>query len=398
MRPWATAVWLTGAEFGTVAVSANRRAVRRVGSRSRRSGPTRTRRGRATPRSAYGDTIEADLSRRDLTVNAMAVRVPDFRFVDPHGGLRDLHAEGAAHPDRPETFVRGRPAADGPPRAVRVGARRRTPTRRPSRPRPAMADQLTTVSAERVRDELVKLVCGRRAPRAASSCSSATGLSAHVLPELDLLRACAGPEAPPQGRVGPHPRGARPGHRPRAPPDRTAARLRAAPGRAAARHRQARHPEIHGDGTVTFHHHDVVGARMTRQRMRELKLRQGRRSRTVSELVRMHLRFHTFKSGWTDAAVRRYVRDAGDLLERLNALTRADVTTGNPKKAARIQRNVDDCSRTASSSCASRRSSTRCGRRSTATAIMRHLGDPARSRSSGGVGSTCSSCASTGGR
>jgi poly(A) polymerase len=99
--------------------------------------------------------------------------------------------------------------------------------------------------------------------------------------------------------------------------------------------------EIHGDGTVTFHHHDVVGARMTRRRMRELRF-PNQTIADVSRLVELHLRFHTYKLGWTDAAVRRYVRDAGDLLDRLNALTRADVTTRNPKKAARIQRRVDE--------------------------------------------------------
>ncbi len=92
---------------------------------------------------------------------------------------------------------------------------------------------------------------------------------------------------------------------------------------------------------MSFHHHDVVGARMTRHRMRELRF-DKQTTKDVSELVRMHLRFHTYKQGWTDAAVRRYVRDAGHLYEKLNALTRADVTTGNPKRAARIQRRVDE--------------------------------------------------------
>lgn len=99
--------------------------------------------------------------------------------------------------------------------------------------------------------------------------------------------------------------------------------------------------ELHDDGSVTFHHHDVVGARMTRHRMRELRF-DKQTVKDVSELVRMHLRFHTYEQGWTDAAVRRYVRDAGHLYSRLNALTRADVTTGNARKAARIQRRVDD--------------------------------------------------------
>ena len=101
---------------------------------------------------------------------------------------------------------------------------------------------------------------------------------------------------------------------------------------------------LHHDGSVSFHHHDVVGARMTRHRLRELRFPK-QTVKDVSELVRMHLRFHTYEQGWTDSALRRYVRDAGHLYERLNALTRADVTTGNPRKAARIQRRVDEMER-----------------------------------------------------
>jgi poly(A) polymerase len=99
--------------------------------------------------------------------------------------------------------------------------------------------------------------------------------------------------------------------------------------------------EIHGDGSVTFHHHDVVGARMVRGRMRELRFDKETTKR-VSELVRLHLRFHTYEAGWTDSAVRRYVRDAGEVLDRLNLLTRADVTTANARKAQAIQNRVTE--------------------------------------------------------
>jgi poly(A) polymerase len=153
--------------------------------------------------------------------------------------------------------------------------------------------------------------------------------------------------------------------------------------------------QVHDDGTVTFHHHDVVGARMTRHRMRELRF-DKQTVKDVSELVRMHLRFHTYEQGWTDSAVRRYVRDAGHLYDRLNALTRADVTTGNPRKAASIQRRVDELE-VRVASCGSRRSSSRCARRSTATEIMSHLGlVPARW--SARRGTTCSSCGSSAAR
>jgi poly(A) polymerase len=338
LRPWATAVWLTGAEFGTVSGQREQ-----AGRQTRNVEITTFRADSYTPGSrhpevVYGTTIEDDLARRDLTVNAMAVRVPDFRFVDPHGGLRDLHAKQLRTPIDPRTSF-----GDDPLRMVRLArfaavldaavddAATVAAT--------AMADQLTTVSAERIRDELVKLVAGI-APRRGLNLLVRTGLSTHVLPELDELRACHDPQhrhkdvwlhtlAVLEQAIDLEPRLGDGG------PDvvlRLAALLHDV-GKPATK-------ELHGDRTVTFHHHDVVGARMTRQRLRELRF-DKQMVKDVSELVRLHLRFHTFESGWSDAAVRRYVRDAGHLLERLNALTRADVTTGNARKAARIQRNVD---------------------------------------------------------
>lgn len=339
VRPWATAVWLTGAEFGTVSCQ------REVEGRPTRNVEITTFRadsytpGSRHPEVAYGTSIEDDLARRDLTINAMAVRVPEFRFVDPFGGLQDLRAGLLRTPIDPHTSF-----GDDPLRMVRLarfasvldaeadGAVTVAATE--------MAAQLATVSAERIRDELVKLVAGR-APRRGLNLLVRTGLSAHVLPELDVLRACRDPQ-----------------HRHKDVWLHTLAVLEQAIDledrlpdggpdvvlRLAALLHDIGKPdtkEVHRDGTVTFHHHDVVGARMTRHRMRELRF-DKETTRAVSELVRLHLRFHTFASGWTDAAVRRYVRDAGDLLERLNALTRADVTTGNARKAARIQRHVDE--------------------------------------------------------
>jgi poly(A) polymerase len=338
VRPWATAVWLTGAEFGTVSCQRDQgdRPTRTIEITTFRSDAYTP--GSRHPEVVYGTSIEDDLARRDLTVNAMAVQVPAFRFVDPFGGLGDLRAARLRTPIDPRTSF-----GDDPLRMVRLArfasVLDATPDESAEAAATAMADQLTTVSAERVREELIRLVCGA-APRRGLELLVATGLSSHVLPELDGLRACVDPQ-----------------HRHKDVWAHTLAVLEQAIDlehhlgdggpdlvlRLAAVMHDVGKPdtrEIHRDRTVTFHHHDVVGGRMTRHRLRELRF-DKETVKDVSELVRLHLRFHTFASGWTDAAVRRYVRDAGHLLERLNLLTRADVTTGNARKAARIQRNVD---------------------------------------------------------
>ncbi|MFA9431537.1 CCA tRNA nucleotidyltransferase [Egicoccus sp. AB-alg2] len=335
VRPWASAVWLTGAEFGTVSCQREEpgRPARKIEITTYRSDAYTP--GSRHPEVRFGDTIEADLARRDLTVNAMAVRVPDFAFVDPHGGLGDLQRRILRTPIEPATSF-----GDDPLRMVRL-ARFAAVLDAEAAPEAVdaatkMADELATVSAERIRDELVKLMTGIR-PRAGIELLVRTGLARHVLPELELLESCQDPM-----------------HRHKDVYAHTLAVVENAMAseadgpdfvlRFAALLHDIGKPDtkqLHRDGTVTFHHHDVVGARMTRQRMRELRFDKDT-IRAVSELVRMHLRFHTYKMGWTDAAVRRYVRDAGELLERLNALTRADVTTGNQRKAARIQRHVDE--------------------------------------------------------
>ncbi len=335
VRPWATAVWLTGAAFGTVSCQreVDGRPLRRIEITTYRSDQYRP--GSRHPEVTYGDRIEGDLARRDLTVNAMAVRVPDFRFVDPHGGLRDLHTGVLRTPVDPR-----RSFADDPLRMVRLArfaaALDATPDDEAVAAAAAMVDELTTISAERIRDELVKLL-GASNPRRGIELLADTGLAAHVLPELAALRDCVDPL-----------------HRHKdvyahtlavldnivaLEPDGPDVHLRLAGllhdiGKPATR-------VIHRDGTVTFHQHDVIGARMARQRLRALAF-DKLAVKEVSELVRMHLRFHTYAQGWTDAAVRRYVTDAGPLLERLNLLTRADVTTGNERKATRIQRRVDE--------------------------------------------------------
>lgn len=335
VRPWADAVWLTGAAFGTVSCQKQRpdgpaRTIEITTYRADRYEP-----GSRHPEVTYGDAIEADLARRDLTVNAMAVAVPDIAFVDPFGGLRDLHARRLRTPMEPETSF-----GDDPLRMVRL-ARFAAVLDAAAAPEAeaaatAMADELATVSAERIREELVKLIAAPT-PRRGLELLLRTGLMDRVLPEVAALRDCRDPM-----------------HRHKdveahtlAVVDNVLALEADGPDvvlRLAALLHDVGKPhtrEIHADGTVTFHHHDVVGARLTRQRLRELRF-DKQTIKDVSQLVFMHLRFHTYKQGWTDAAVRRYVRDAGHNYGRLNALTRADVTTGNPRKAARIQRRVDE--------------------------------------------------------
>lgn len=335
LEDWGDAVWLTGVEFGTVSTIR-----RREGARDRLVEITTYRSdayqpGSRHPEVTFGDSIADDLARRDFTINAMAVRVPDFHFVDLFGGIADLHARRLRTPQEPHVSF-----GDDPLRMVRLArfAARLDAVVDDATLAAAteMADELATISVERIRDELVKTMIADH-PTVGLQLLVDTGLDAHVLPELRVLSTLRDPlhrhkdvwahtlavidnaiELEPDG------------------PDEVLrlAALMHDIGKADTR-------EIHADGTVTFHHHDVVGARMTRHRLRELAFDKAT-SKAVSELVRMHLRFHTYKMGWTDAAVRRYVRDAGDLLERLNILTRADVTTGNARRARAIQDRMDD--------------------------------------------------------
>jgi len=335
LRGWADAVWLTGAAFGTVSCQ-----------REREGAPPRTIEvttfradtyvaGSRHPSVEFGDRIEDDLARRDFTVNAMAVRVPDFAFVDPHGGLADLQRRRLVTPIDPRVSF-----SDDPLRMVRMArfvsvldAEVEEGTLEAAE---AMVDALASVSAERVRDELVRLMAGR-APARGIDLLVRTRLTQHVIPELSALAVCVDPQ-----------------HRHKDVYHHTLAVIENAMAletdgpdvvlRLAALLHDLGKPqtrEIHGDSTVTFHHHDVVGARMVRNRMRELRF-DKETVKQVSELVRLHLRFHTYEAGWSDAAVRRYVRDAGGVLDRLNLLTRADVTTANARKAQAIQNRVTE--------------------------------------------------------
>ncbi len=324
LRAWADHVWDIGARFGTISAERGGQRIEITTFRSDRYEP-----GSRHPEVRYGDTLDADLSRRDFTVNAMAVRVPEGRFADPFGGLQDLQARILRTPVEPE-----RSFADDPLRMFRLA---RFAAVLGAEPDPAtedaatsMADQISTVSAERIRDELDKLVVGDHAARGIDVLVR-SGLADHVLPEVAALTACVDPQ-----------------HRHKDVYAHTLAVLDNCDADRVLRLAALLHDigkletrRIHADGTVTFHHHEVVGARLARRRLQALRY-DRQTVDDVAALVELHLRFHTYKMGWTDSAVRRYVRDAGHLIDRLNALTRADVTTANERKRTRIMRRMDE--------------------------------------------------------
>ncbi len=335
LKGWADAIWDIGRDFGTIGCRRGEWQIEITTYRSEKYDA-----GSRKPEVAYGDTLVGDLGRRDFTVNAMAVSLPGQRVEDPYGGIVDLAHQVLRTPGRPEDSF-----SDDPLRMMRAArfAAQLGFTVAPEvrAAMTAMAERITIVSAERVRDELVKLVCAPR-PREGLLLLVETGLAEHVLPELPAL-ALERDEHHRHKDVYEHtltvleqsidledrlPQGG---------PDFVA--------RFAALMHDVGKPRTRkfaDDGTVTFHHHDVVGAKITKKRMQALKFSNDEINE-VSTLVELHLRFHGYGDGqWTDSAVRRYVRDAGPLLERLHILTRADCTTRNQRKAARLRRSYDE--------------------------------------------------------
>ncbi len=330
---WADAVWDIGREYGTVGARKDDLDLEITTYRRDIYDPD-TRK----PDVDFGDTLEGDLSRRDFTVNAMALHLTDRCFVDPFGGLGDLSRQVLRTPSTPEQSF-----SDDPLRMMRAArftaALGFTAEAGVVEAMSAMAERIAIVSAERVRDELVKLVTSPR-PRAGLTLLVDTGLADRVLPEVSALRLTKD-EHNRHKDVYEHSLTVL---------DQAIAlesRLGGGPdfiSRFAALMHDVGKPRTRrfsDDGQVTFHHHDVVGATMTAKRMRALRF-SGEQVKAVSELVALHLRFHGYGEGeWTDSAVRRYVRDAGPYLERLHVLTRADCTTRNRRKAARLQRTYD---------------------------------------------------------
>ncbi len=330
---WADAVWDMGRAFGTIGCRKGPWQVEITTYRSETYDPTSRK-----PDVDFGDTLAGDLGRRDFTVNAMAVRVPSREFVDLFGGIVDLAETVLRTPGTPEDSF-----SDDPLRMMRA-ARFAAQLGFSVAPEvveamTAMAGRIEIISAERVRDELVKLVCAPH-PRLGLSLLVDTGLAAHVLPELPAL-ALERDEHHRHKDVYEHTltvleQSIDLEHRLGGGPDFIS--------RFAALMHDVGKPKtrrFESGGIVTFHHHDVVGAKLTRKRMQALRFANADID-AVSTLVELHLRFHGYGSGeWTDSAVRRYVRDAGDQLERLHILTRADCTTRNHRKAERLRRSYD---------------------------------------------------------
>ncbi|MDT7581958.1 MAG: poly(A) polymerase [Pseudonocardiales bacterium] len=332
---WADAVWDTGIAFGTV--GARRRGTTVEITTFRADAYDRVSRN---PVVAFGETIDDDLVRRDFTVNAMAVELTGGigggrRFVDPHGGLAALAAGSLDTPATPEESF-----ADDPLRMLRaarfVAQLGLTPAPRVVAAMTAMAGELARITKERVQVELTKLLLGRY-PRRALELLVDTGLCTYVLPEVPAMR-LAIDEHMQHKDVYTHSLVVLEQAIEREPagPDlvlRLAALLHDI-GKPATRRREP-------DGRVSFHHHEVVGAKLTRKRLRDLRYAKSVVD-DVSQLVFLHLRFHGYGTGeWTDSAVRRYVTDAGPLLDRLHALVRSDCTTRNRRRAAALQRSYD---------------------------------------------------------
>jgi poly(A) polymerase len=339
LGPVAEAVWDVGARFGTIGARVAGREVEITTYRAEQYDA-----GSRKPDVSFGESLPDDLGRRDFTVNAMALRLPDLEFVDLYGGLADLEAGLLRTPGTPEQSFSDDPLRMM--RAARFAAQLGFEVAADVVEAMAeQADRLAIVSAERVRDELMKIVMSPD-PRRGLALLVDTGLAEHVLPELPLLRLEAD-EHHHHKDVYEHTLTVleqaivlEDAHEPASGPDpvlRLAALLHDI-GKPRTRRFEA-------DGRVSFHHHEVVGERMTRKRMQALRF-SGSEIDEVSTLVGLHLRFHGYGTGeWTDSAVRRYVRDAGPLLTRLHKLTRADCTTRNRRRAAALQRSYDSLER-----------------------------------------------------
>ena len=332
---WADHVWDIGKAFGTIGCRKGEWILEITTYRSESYDPISRK-----PEVSYGDNLDGDLSRRDFAMNAMAVRLPSHEFVDPYGGIEDVAHQRIRTPGTPEDSFSDDPLRMM--RAARFAAQLGfTPDPAVVTAMTAMADRITIVSAERVRDELEKLILADQ-PRIGLDLLVSTGLAEHVLSELPALRLY----------VDEH-------HRHKDVYQHSLTVLDQAIDlesrlsvptpdfviRFAALIHDIGKPKtrkFENDGKVTFHHHDVVGAKLARKRMKALRF-SNEQIDQVSKLIELHLRFHGYGDGeWTDSAVRRYVRDAGDQLERLHVLTRADCTTRNRRKAESLRAAYDD--------------------------------------------------------
>ena len=339
VEPLAEAVWDIGRDFGTVGAQIKGERVEITTYRSDAyDGASRK------PTVEFGDSLEDDLRRRDFTVNAMAVMLPQLTLVDPHGGIDDLVARRLATPAPAEESF-----GDDPLRMMRaarfVSQLGFSLDEHAEWAMAELAPAIERISAERVNDELVKLLATDH-PVEGIRLLVSTGIADRVMPEVSALRL----------EVDEHHH-----HKdvyehsltvlaqtidlehqrhPGAPAD--------VPLRLAALLHDIGKPDtrrLEAGGTVTFHHHDMVGAKLATKRLKALRF-DKETTVHVARLIELHLRFFGYSEGaWSDSAVRRYVRDAGDQLERLHILTRADVTTRNTRKADRLAHAYDDLER-----------------------------------------------------
>jgi len=334
VKPLASATWDVGREFGTIAAQIGDHKIEITSYRADSYDKDSRK-----PTVEFGDNLEDDLKRRDFTVNAMALRLPSKTFVDPHQGLRDLMLETLRTPAAPEISF-----SDDPLRMMRAA---RFTSQLGFELDPAaftamrdMASRIEIISAERVRDELSKLLISKN-PQPGLELLVESGIAELVLPELPALRL----------EVDEHHH-----HKdvyqhsltvvaqaislePQYGFDRDLTLRLAALlhdiGKPATR-------KLEQGGSVTFHHHDVVGAKLAKKRLMALRF-DNDTIKAVCRLIELHLRFFGYSDQqWSDSAVRRYVRDADDQLKRLHILTRADVTTRNQRKADRLAHAYDD--------------------------------------------------------
>ncbi|MEH1055068.1 CCA tRNA nucleotidyltransferase [Micromonospora sp. CPCC 206171] len=330
IKGWAESIWETGREFGTIGLQ--RDGLRLEITTFRAEAYDQVSRN---PIVEYGTSLTEDLRRRDFTINAMAVSLPDHRFTDPHGGLDDLAAKVIRTPGTPrESF------GDDPLRMLRA-ARFAAQLRFAVHPdvheaMSRMAADLDRITAERIRDEFTKLLCGAD-PITGLRLLVDTGLAERFLPELTGLKLEIDEHAQHKDVY-----------------EHTLTVVSNAVSfetdgcdfvlRMAALMHDVGKPatkSVGPDGRVSFHHHEVVGARLTKARMKALRYPKDVTGQVVA-LVALHLRFYGYGRGeWTDSAVRRYVTDAGDLLPRLHKLTRSDCTTRNRRKAAQLAADYD---------------------------------------------------------
>ena len=334
LKKWAENVWDTGIQFGTIAGKRGDTTVEVTTYRSEKYEEDSR-----NPDVEYGDDIEGDLSRRDFTVNSMALELTTStpEFIDPFNGIDDLAAKILRTPaSATQSF------SDDPLRMMRAARFASqldfTLDKDVLDAMHNMSGRISIISAERIRDEFVKMLMSPN-PRIGITILVDTGLAEHVIPEIPKLRL----------EIDEH-------HHHKDVYEHSITVLEQAitqedrlggpnlVNRLAALLHDIGKPKTRNliaGGGVSFHHHEVVGARLAKSRLKALRF-DNETIDAVETLTALHLRFHGYGDGeWTDSAVRRYVRDAGDLLTHLHVLTRADCTTRNIKKAERLSRTYD---------------------------------------------------------